>query len=46
MAKLSLFLLLLVVLAVAGGGVFLANWEIPAPLSTVERVISNDKFPR
>lgn len=34
------------VLVVAGLFAFLATWTIPAPSTTVERVISNDKFSR
>ena len=34
------------VLAVAlvGGAVFLATWDMPAPTATVEKVIPNDRF--
>ncbi len=46
MRKLSLFVVLIVLIAVAGGGVFLAAWEIPPPISKVEKVMPNDKFPR
>ena len=38
--------LLFVVVIIAGGAVFLANWEIPAPVQRVEKVISNDRFSR
>jgi hypothetical protein len=34
------------VLILVGAGIFLATWNIPAPSTTVERVISNDKFSR
>ncbi len=37
--------LLLVVAGLAVGAVFLANWEIPAPTVTVEKVLPNDRFP-
>ena len=36
----------LVILVVAGGAVFLANWDIPAPLQSIEKTIPNDRFPR
>jgi hypothetical protein len=37
--------IILVVLAIAvvGGGAFLAVWEIPAPAASVEKVIPNDR---
>ncbi len=35
-----------VILVVAGGAVFLANWEIPAPSQPIEKTIPNDRFPR
>ena len=40
-------IVLLAVLALLiGGGVFLATWDIPAPLSTIEKVIPDDRFRR
>ena len=40
-------IVLLVVLAVLiGGGVFLATWDIPAPVATIEKVIPDERFPR
>lgn len=30
-------------LAIVGGAVFLASWDIPAPSSPVEKVIPNDR---
>jgi hypothetical protein len=41
MAKLLLIVLAVVV---AGGAVFLATWDMPAPTATVEKVIPNDRF--
>ncbi len=46
MSTLTKILILIVVLALAGGTVFLATWEIPAPSKMVERVIDDDRFPR
>lgn len=46
MKKISRAILLLVVIIIIGGGVFLATWDIPAPVSTVVKVIPNDQFPR
>jgi len=40
------FLIVLVVVAIAGGVVFLATWDIPAPTHPVEKVIPNDRFTR
>jgi hypothetical protein len=46
MFKLSRIIALAVLVVVAGGVVFLASWEIPAPTAKVEKVIPNDRFPR
>lgn len=46
MKKLSRLILGLVVALIVGGVVFLATWEIPAPIASVEKVIPNDRFPR
>jgi len=46
MSTLTKTLILIVVLALGGGTVFLATWEIPAPSKMVERVIDDDRFPR
>ncbi len=39
-------LVLLLVVAIAGGVVFLATWDIPPPQQGVEKVLPNDRFPR
>jgi hypothetical protein len=44
MSKLARAILLLIVLAVVGGGIFLATWNIPAPSQPVEKVIPNDRL--
>jgi len=44
--KLAAVVLVIVVLAIAGGAAFLSFWEIPAPTKPTEVVIPNDKFPR
>lgn len=36
----------LLAVAIAGGGIFLATWDIPAPSRTVERVLDDSRFPR
>lgn len=46
MGKFTIFILLLLIVGMAGGAAFLATWEIPAPVSNVERVLPNDQFPR
>jgi len=46
MRKMPLFFLVLLVAVVAGGAVMLSNWDIPAPVSTVEKVLPDDRFPR
>ena len=40
------FVLVICVIAavVIFGGVFLSNWNIPAPTKTVSKVIDNDRF--
>ena len=34
----------ILVLAIAGGGVLLASWPLPAPTKQLEKVIPNDRF--
>lgn len=46
MSKTLLFSLSVLLVAVAGGGVFLATWDIPAPTTQVEKVLPDDRFPR
>lgn len=46
MKSFSIVVLSLLILALAGGGVFLATWEIPAPTAKVEKVIPDERFPR
>ena len=31
---------------IVGGAIFLATWDIPAPVATIEKVIPDDRFPR
>jgi hypothetical protein len=44
--RISIILLAIVVLVIAGGGVLLASWQIPAPTKQLEKVIPNDRFAR
>jgi hypothetical protein len=46
MKSFSKFILILILAVVVGGGAFLATWEIPAPVTNVERVLPDDRFPR
>jgi hypothetical protein len=46
MGKLTIALVLLLLLAAGGGTAFLATWEIPPPISNVDKVLPNDKFPK
>lgn len=46
MKSISIVVLSLLILALAGGGVFLATWKIPAPTAKVEKVIPDERFPR
>lgn len=36
MRKLLLTLILLLVIVIVGGGVYLASWDMPAPVTTME----------
>ncbi|MBI3517242.1 MAG: hypothetical protein HY060_24680 [Proteobacteria bacterium] len=44
--RVGLVLLGIAILVIAGGGVLLANWQIPAPTKHMEKVIPNDRFSR
>jgi len=44
--RIGLMVLLGVVVIVGGAMAFLATWAIPAPSTTVEKVIPNEKFSR
>jgi len=44
MGKLILATLVIVLVVIAGGGVFLAVWDIPAPSTPVAKVIPNAQF--
>jgi hypothetical protein len=44
MARLSFFVLFLLILAIGAGGLFLVTWDIPAPTREVEKVIPNERF--
>jgi hypothetical protein len=46
MRSLSRIVLFFLVLMTVGGAVFLATWDIPAPITKIEKVIPDDRFPR
>jgi len=46
MVKLVLITLAVIFVLLVWGGVFLAAWDIPAPSSSVEKVIPDAKFPK
>ena len=46
MRKISRFVLFLVIVLVIGTAAFLATWDIPAPVTTIEKVIPDERFPR
>jgi hypothetical protein len=46
MAKLGGLLFLTLVMLLLGGGAFLAVWDIPPPISTIEQTLPDDRFPR
>lgn len=46
MSKKYIFLLSVLLVAVAGGGLFLVTWEIPPPTTQVEKTIPDETFPR
>lgn len=35
-----------VLVLIVGGAIFLATWDIPAPVATMEKIIPDDRFPR
>ncbi len=39
-------LIIFIFVVVVGGAVFLANWDIPAPLQSIEKVLPDDRFSR
>lgn len=44
MSKLARLILVVLVVALVGAGIFLATWDIPAPTAPVEKVIPNDRL--
>lgn len=46
MSKAPYIVVIILLLAVFGGAVFLVTWDIPPPSERVEKVLSDDRFPR
>jgi len=46
MSKIAGVLVILVLVALVGGGIFLATFDLPPPSAKVEKVIPDDKLPR
>ncbi|QCG88588.1 hypothetical protein E6C72_04845 [Azospirillum sp. TSH100] len=46
MSRFLSILFVLLLLVIAGGMVFLASWDLPAPSKTVEKVLPDERFPR
>ncbi len=46
MSLASKLTILLILVLVAGGAVFLATWDIPAPTRQVEKVLPDSRFSR
>jgi hypothetical protein len=45
MGNITKIILAAILIALVGGGIFLATWHIPAPSAPVEKVLPNDRFP-
>lgn len=46
MAKLTVALVVVIILAVLGGGLYLALWNPPSPARPVEKVLPDARFPK
>jgi hypothetical protein len=46
MKNISRIVFFAVVAIIVGGSVFLATWDIPARMTIIEKVMSDDRFPR
>jgi hypothetical protein len=44
MKKISHFIFLFLAIGIAGTVLFLSTWDMPAPVTEVEKVIPNDQF--
>ena len=46
MERFTVFLVIVLVLAAVGGGLFLAYWHFPAPSVPFEKVLPDARFPK
>ena len=46
MRNISRLAAILLVAALVGGAAFLATWDIPAPTAKIEKVLTDERFPR
>ena len=46
MKNVSRLIVFAVLALIVGGAIFLATWDIPAPIATIDKVIPDDRFPR
>ncbi len=46
MAKLTLLVVMVFIMAAAAGGLFLAYWDFPVPSTTVEKTLPDARFPK
>lgn len=44
--KFATFVIVIALVLLAGGAIFLASWDIPAPSAEVEKTIPNSRFAR
>lgn len=46
MKNISRIVFFVIIAIIVGGSAFLATWDIPANLTTIEEVLPDDRFPR
>ncbi len=46
MKNISRLVLVAVIAIIVGGTAFLSSWNIPAPMTAIEKVLPDDRFPR
>lgn len=45
MKNISRLVFVMVIALIVGGAAFLSTWDIPAPMTTIKKVLSNERFP-
>jgi len=45
MKNISKLVFVALIAILIGGTAFLSSWDIPAPITTIEKVLPNDRFP-